>query len=301
MGTIPVEPLNTPSRSSYPLLEFPPNVMVKYVSTYQEIEDISTEFLRKGIEQVIGLDCDLPVNPRPRQQEKLITIRIADIDDAAVCCVGRLDRLPSSLCKVFEMESIKKVSRKVDGDLKKIEQDFRIKCKGGLELGAFCRSQGVIDDGRLVLKNYKHNLSSGTYISFHPGGYICEAAAYSEVAEQTDKLDSALVKAHDKCLRNLGSTLLFDAIVQVSELCTSKQVSVGQLVLYNLTSVNKSQIFGDEMIGTCDSDDSDSIKSDVEDNHDIDKELAYIDDEGNDRLITKDIDKECQAVWPATV
>ncbi|KAG2219719.1 hypothetical protein INT45_006051, partial [Circinella minor] len=147
-----IEPLNIPS---YPLLQIPKDeVVIRCISQYQDIDINLDEFIKKinnQSMQVIGLDCEWPVNQRTKRQGKFSTIQIAGHDTVLVCCVARLDKLPGSLCKLLESDTIVKVGRNVNGDLKKIERDFKIACKGGFELGAFCKSQGAINDGRMGL------------------------------------------------------------------------------------------------------------------------------------------------------
>ncbi|KAG2211306.1 hypothetical protein INT45_003588, partial [Circinella minor] len=362
---VPIEPLNIPS---YPLLQIPKDeVVISCISQYQDIDINLDEFIKKinnQSMQVIGLDCEWPVNQRTKRQGKLSTIQIAGHDTVLVCCVARLDKLPGSLCKLLESDTIVKVGRNVNGDLKKIERDFKIACKGGFELGAFCKSQGAINDGRMGLARIcetvlEHTLLKdddirlgnwdapqlsqnqveyaaldawaslkifdevkrhgiigtqiskpveiGTNISFHPGGYVHDAAAYGEIAEQKNKVDDinvkknkvivtlkkvvipgAIVKAHDKCLHDLGSTLPFDVVVRISELRTYKAVSVQQPVIHTSTSVNSLQIPDTTATSTI-PDDADLTSSDTKDNDN--NELGFVDEDGNSQLINKDIDQ----------
>ncbi|KAG2220742.1 hypothetical protein INT45_007354 [Circinella minor] len=77
----PIEPLNIPS---YPLLQIPKDeVVISCISQYQDIDINLDEFIKKinnQSMQVIGLDCEWPVNQRTKRQGKLSTIQIAGHD-----------------------------------------------------------------------------------------------------------------------------------------------------------------------------------------------------------------------------
>ncbi|KAI9473378.1 hypothetical protein BDB00DRAFT_879759 [Zychaea mexicana] len=123
----------------------------------------------------------------------------------------------------------------VQAYLNYISQDYKTPCKGGYELGGFCKSQGAISDGRMglatifesvlehtlfkkdtictgpwsaqmlsqdqvdyaaldawaALKIFEEVKSHGTHISYHPGN-VHDAAAYSEICEQFDKLGDVI-------------------------------------------------------------------------------------------------------------
>ncbi|KAI7855375.1 hypothetical protein BDC45DRAFT_90850 [Circinella umbellata] len=144
----PQEPLNV---RRYPLLTIPNNIDIKCIRGFLDIETCAANLINNRTFQAIGFDCEWPYNTQTYQQGKIATIQIADNNCVLVLCVSDLDELPSSLCKLLGSESVVKLGRGVNGDLSKIQRDFKIVCKGGLELGAFCKGKGVIHDGRLGL------------------------------------------------------------------------------------------------------------------------------------------------------
>ena len=64
--------------------------------------------------------------------------------------------LPKHFIQLLESDSIKKVGRAINGDLQKIVRDFSslaIKPQGGVELGKYCKSRGLVTDGRKALQH----------------------------------------------------------------------------------------------------------------------------------------------------
>ncbi|KAG2223907.1 hypothetical protein INT45_009359 [Circinella minor] len=105
--------------------------------------------MKYNFSSLIGFDCEWSYNTQTYQLGKIATIQIADNNCVLVLYVFGLGELPSSLCKLLKNESVVKLGRGVNGDLSNIQRDFKIVCKGDLELGAFCKDKGVIHNGRL--------------------------------------------------------------------------------------------------------------------------------------------------------
>ncbi|KAI9488288.1 hypothetical protein BDB00DRAFT_877589 [Zychaea mexicana] len=159
------EPEAVLNARTYPLLQIPDHVGVHCIRNPEEIDSSVTLLLRQAEasssigngqseykSQAIGLDCEWPFK-RGNRRGKVATIQLAYDDTVLVCCVSQCDKLPTSLSALLSSNRILKVGRNVSKDLSNIEEDFNIRCKGACELGAFCKSQGAIQDGRMGLKN----------------------------------------------------------------------------------------------------------------------------------------------------
>ncbi|KAI8136974.1 ribonuclease H-like domain-containing protein [Fennellomyces sp. T-0311] len=174
---------------------------------------------------VIRFDCEWPFD-RVQGPGKIATIQVAFKDNIYVYHVSHLTQLPQPLLDLLKSPMVLKIGKQVNGDLRKIERDFGVKCNGGRELGMFCKKRGAISNAGIglsaicakvlgralpkedqvryalaaleVYNRLKHCgvtgervsqlLAEGTRISFNPGSDTL-SAAYGEIAKHESKFD----------------------------------------------------------------------------------------------------------------
>ncbi|KAI7849350.1 hypothetical protein BDC45DRAFT_574062 [Circinella umbellata] len=142
----------------------------------------------------------------------------------------------------------------VNGDLSNIQRDFKIVCKGDLELGVFCKEPTADDKGNPV--------------SFRPRLFN-EAVAYVNKDRVIVKIKQvpvpgAMVTAHDEYLRAFGNSR-FEVGVRLSKLRTYKNVRVQQPAPTTIISEVNSLTSTHQQLNSLNQD----------------EELSIIDEEGN--------------------
>ncbi|KAL9536874.1 hypothetical protein MBANPS3_012294 [Mucor bainieri] len=147
----------------------PADVAIDYVcpANYDEIDEkmekLVSELNGQDEQAAVGFDAEWVVNYDRTQEEnttgtvdrsrfRVDTMQIAYKNTVYVLHIDRARAsLPKSLVELLENRQIKKVGRSVGGDLKRIAKGYDVKCKGELELGAFCSARKCIPSGTISL------------------------------------------------------------------------------------------------------------------------------------------------------
>ena len=155
------EPGTVIDNSKYPKLMIPGDQV--QIRCFQEADDmeaaakdlldqVEVEGTNKKKELVVGFDCEWPVI-EGYGPGRIGTIQIATSRNIDIYCLGQIHKLPPSLNEVLSSSKIIKVGRKVQEDLKKIERDFSVSCRGAYDVAALCKERGLISTQRISLSD----------------------------------------------------------------------------------------------------------------------------------------------------
>ena len=141
-------------RSNYSNLVLPKNWKVELFHNSVQADSWLDKFLRleANLKIHVGFDCEWNFDTVTYERGCVALIQIAYDHEIGLIHISKIG-IPSNLSAFLMNENIIKVGRMVSLDLKKIERDLKLQYNQTaiIELGSFCRINGLVKDGRAGL------------------------------------------------------------------------------------------------------------------------------------------------------